>query len=141
MTLISLKILTLRILPAIELGSILVKTQHVAPIFFLLILFRHLSWSNKKILLKRLCARVLPPEFDKQRKQGFSIPIAEWLKAGAFRELFWDTLSSADCMFDTATVQGLLKGQDQGRNNGERLFALVQFELWRKAYNVNFSKF
>ena len=97
--------------------------------------------TNKKILLKRLCARVLPPEFDKQRKQGFSIPIAEWLKAGAFRELFWDTLSSADCMFDTATVQGLLKGQDQGRNNGERLFALVQFELWRKAYNVNFSKF
>ncbi|MDC0309230.1 asparagine synthase (glutamine-hydrolyzing) [bacterium] len=92
---------------------------------------------EKKILLKQLAARVLPPEFDKQRKQGFSIPMAEWLKAGPFRDLFWDTLTSADCMFHGGTVRGLLKGQDQGFSNGERLFALVQFELWRKAYGVS----
>jgi hypothetical protein len=30
-------------------------------------------WSEEKILLKRLPGRVLPPEFDPQRKQGFSI--------------------------------------------------------------------
>ncbi|WP_017302662.1 asparagine synthase (glutamine-hydrolyzing) [Spirulina subsalsa] len=93
--------------------------------------------SDKKILLKHLTNRVLPPEFDKQRKQGFSIPMAEWLKSGLFRELFWDTLSSPDCLFDKKTVQNLLKGQDQGRSNGERLFALVQFELWRKTYNTS----
>ncbi len=92
--------------------------------------------SKRKILLKRLAARVLPPEFDSQRKQGFSIPLAEWLKAGPFRELFWDTLSSRDCLFDTSTVHSLLKGQDQGRSNGERLFSLVQFELWRKIYGA-----
>jgi asparagine synthase (glutamine-hydrolysing) len=92
--------------------------------------------TDKKILLKRLAARLLPPEFDKQRKQGFSIPMADWLKAGPFRELFWDALSSADCLFDAATVRSLQRGQDQGRSNGERLFALVQFELWRKAYGV-----
>jgi len=93
--------------------------------------------NDKKILLKRLAAKVLPPEFDKQRKQGFSIPMAKWLKAGPFRDLFWDTLTSSDCMFDAATVRSLLKGQDQGRNNGERLFALVQFELWRKTYGAS----
>lgn len=93
--------------------------------------------NNKKILLKRLAARVLPPEFETHRKQGFSIPMAEWLKAGPFRELFWETLSSSDCIFDTFTVQSLLKGQDLGRNNGERLFALVQFELWRKTYGAS----
>lgn len=92
--------------------------------------------SDKKLLLRRLAERVLPPEFDKQRKQGFSIPMAEWLKAGPFRDLFWDVLSSADCFFDKSTVQELLRGQDRGRNNGERLFALVQFELWRKTYNA-----
>jgi asparagine synthase (glutamine-hydrolysing) len=94
------------------------------------------SERDKKILLKRLTARVLPPEFDKQRKQGFSIPLAEWLKRGPFRELFWDTLSSGDCLFDAKTVRALLKGQDAGFSNGERLFALVQFELWRKTYQV-----
>lgn len=92
---------------------------------------------DKKILLKRLAARVLPPEFDQQRKQGFSIPLAEWLKDGPYREIFWDTLSSVDCMFDSETIRGLLKGQDQGRSNSERLFALVLFELWRKNYNIS----
>jgi asparagine synthase (glutamine-hydrolysing) len=93
--------------------------------------------DDKKIILKRLAARVLPSEFDRKRKQGFSIPIADWLKAGPLRELFWSTLTSEDCLFDAVTVSSLLKGQDLGRNNGERLFALVQFELWRKTYCVN----
>lgn len=92
--------------------------------------------SDKKILLKRLAARVLPPEFDRQRKQGFSIPIAEWLKCGRFRELFWDVLTDPGCLFDRRAVRGLLSGQDRGRSNGERLFALVQFELWRRHYGA-----
>jgi asparagine synthase (glutamine-hydrolysing) len=92
--------------------------------------------SDKKILLKRLAARVLPRQFDKQRKQGFSIPLAEWLKTGPFRQLFWDTLASPACLFDRPTVQSLLKGQDRGFSNGERLFALVQFELWRRHYGA-----
>ena len=92
---------------------------------------------GRKILLKRLAARILPPEFDRQRKQGFSIPLSHWLKGGPFRDLFWDVLSDARCMFDQDTVKGLLRGQDRGRNNGERLFALVQFELWRREYRVS----
>ena len=92
--------------------------------------------NEKKILLKRLAARLLPHEFDKQRKQGFSIPLAQWLKVGPFRELFWDTLASPDSLFDQDTVRGLMRGQDRGFNNGERLFALVQFELWRKVYGA-----
>jgi asparagine synthase (glutamine-hydrolysing) len=93
---------------------------------------------EKKIMLKRLAARLLPPEFDQQRKQGFSIPMNEWLKKGPFRDLFWDVLKSDGCFFDRKTVDSLLVGQDRGRSNGERLFALVQFELWRREYQVNF---
>lgn len=93
---------------------------------------------EKKILLKRLTAKVLPPEFDRQRKQGFSIPMAEWLKSGPFRSLFHDVLRDPQCSFDAPTVDSLLRGQDMGCNNGERLFALVLFELWRKEYAVHF---
>jgi asparagine synthase (glutamine-hydrolysing) len=93
--------------------------------------------QERKILLKRLAARVLPPEFDRQRKQGFSIPLSHWLKGGPFRDLFWDVLSDPQCMFDHTTVRGLLRGQDRGRSNGERLFALTQFELWRREYQVS----
>jgi asparagine synthase (glutamine-hydrolysing) len=92
---------------------------------------------DKKILLKRLAARVLPPEFDRQRKQGFSIPLADWLKSGPFRDLFWDTLDSPDCAFHRPAVLGLLRGQDRGLNNSERLFSLVHYELWRRQYGVS----
>ena len=95
------------------------------------------TMSEKKILLKRLASKILPPEFDRQRKQGFSIPLAHWLKSAPYRELFWDTLTSHDCLFDRRTVHSLLKGQDRGFSNAERLFALVQFELWRREYRTN----
>lgn len=89
---------------------------------------------DKKIMLKRLGTRLLPPAFDTRRKQGFSIPLTAWLKEGPFRELFWDTLTASDCMFDKRATSALLEGQDRGYSNGERLFGLVQFELWRRHY-------
>lgn len=93
--------------------------------------------SEKKVLLKKLARRILPSNFDLKRKHGFSIPLSDWLKAGPFRDLFYDVLTSKDCMFDKRTVISLLKGQDKGLRNGERLFALVQFELWRKTYSTH----
>jgi asparagine synthase (glutamine-hydrolysing) len=94
--------------------------------------------QDKKLLLKRLTGRVLPPEFDRQRKQGFSIPLGEWLKCGTFRDLFNQVLHDPKCSFDTGIVNSLLNGQDSGRSNSERLFALVMFELWRREYDVTF---
>jgi asparagine synthase (glutamine-hydrolysing) len=94
---------------------------------------------DRKILLKRLAARVLPAAFDRQRKQGFSMPLASWLRAGAFRGLFHDVLSAPDIVFDRRIVRALLRGQDRGRGNGERLFALVLFELWRREYRASLA--
>jgi asparagine synthase (glutamine-hydrolysing) len=92
--------------------------------------------QDRKILLKRLSARVLPPQFDRQRKQGFSIPLASWLKQGPFRDLFHSVLLDSSCIFERQAVRGLLRGQDQGRNNSERLFALTLFELWRREHKI-----
>jgi asparagine synthase (glutamine-hydrolysing) len=92
--------------------------------------------NQKKILLKRLTSKVLPPDFDKNRKQGFSVPLASWLKAGSYRELFQDTLLSPNSIFDKKIIEKLLKYQDMGCNNSERLFSLVLFELWRNEYGV-----
>ena len=92
---------------------------------------------SKKILLKRLTARLLPPAFDRHRKQGFSIPLAAWLKSGPFLDMFREVLLDEGCMFDRRTVCRLFKGQERGRSNGERLFALVLFELWRREYHIS----
>lgn len=93
--------------------------------------------SSRKILLKKLCSRILPPEFDISRKQGFSIPLSEWLKGGTFRTLFEDVLYDPNCIFDKAMISSLFKGQDSGFNNEERLFSLTIFELWRKEYTIS----
>ena len=95
--------------------------------------------SQKKILLKRLTERLLPDGFDRQRKQGFSIPLNTWLTQGPFRDLFWDVLTQQNGTFDRKAVNRLLRLQDLGLNNGERLFGLVQFELWRRTYGISYG--
>ncbi|NBQ68652.1 MAG: asparagine synthase (glutamine-hydrolyzing) [Nitrosomonadaceae bacterium] len=92
--------------------------------------------SQRKILLKKLAVRLLPPEFDLQRKQGFSIPLSNWLKSGPWRDYFNEILLDEQCLFDKKTVIGLFRGQDQGMNNNERLFGLLLFELWRREYRM-----
>jgi len=92
---------------------------------------------EKKILLKRLTSRMLPPEFDRQRKQGFSIPLKAWLKRGPFRDLFYDVLMDSGSVFDSRICGSLLAGQGRGFSNAERLFSLVLFELWRRDYRVS----
>lgn len=91
---------------------------------------------SRKILLKRLAARLLPPQFDQQRKQGFSIPLAAWLETGPWREYLRTILLDEKCVFDRRAVTRLLAGQDRGRHNSERLFGLALFELWRREYQM-----
>lgn len=92
--------------------------------------------SRRKVFLKRLATRVLPPEFDLQRKQGLSIPLADWLKGGDVRRLFQNVLLDSQNIFDKGMMRSLIRGQDRGRSNSERLFALVLFELWRREYKA-----
>lgn len=93
--------------------------------------------ASRKVLLKKLTSRLLPPGFDQQRKQGFSIPLDSWLRSGAWFKYFREVLlDDGQTVFDRSVVQGLLDGQSKGRSNGERLFGLVMFELWRREYRV-----
>jgi asparagine synthase (glutamine-hydrolysing) len=95
------------------------------------------SAQDQKIILKLLAKKLLPKEFDFHRKQGFSIPIYDWLKkSGSFRDLFWCVLKDSECIFDSKIIDKLLEGQDKGYSNGERIFSLVLFELWRREYSL-----
>ena len=95
------------------------------------------NWRDRKILLREMAKRLLPPEFDSQRKQGFSIPIADWFK-GTWGNLVEDVLYADDqTLFDRGVIEGLMAGQRRGLLNAVRLFSLVMFELWRKEYRVS----
>jgi asparagine synthase (glutamine-hydrolysing) len=95
--------------------------------------------NGRKLLLKTLAQRLLPAAFDLNRKQGFSIPFPLWLQSGVWRDFFREVLlDRSQTTFDHRCVEQLLDGQRKGRANAERLFGLVMFELWRKAYGVAF---
>ena len=94
--------------------------------------------GSRKLLLKKLAARVLPAAFDQQRKQGFSIPLGSWLRQGPWQDFFRDALLGSDkATFERKEVKQLFDGQARGRVNSERLFALVMFELWRREYQIS----
>ena len=94
--------------------------------------------TSRKVLLKKLTARLLPPEFDQHRKQGFTIPLGSWLQSGPWQKLFQEVLLGSDnTLFCHKTISKLLAGQAKGLSNSERLFSLVLFELWRREYQIS----
>ena len=93
--------------------------------------------SQRKILLRQIAKRVLPPTFDLNRKQGFSIPLASWLK-GEWGVFMREVLDDADRrLFDPRVIRSLLDGQQRGFSNTARLFSLTMFELWRREYRIH----
>jgi asparagine synthase (glutamine-hydrolysing) len=92
---------------------------------------------ERKILPRRLAARLLPSGLDLARKQGFSLPLSSWLQ-GQWGPYVASVLADADRrIFDSAAIRGLIEGQQRGYSNAQRLFALVMFELWRREYRVS----
>ena len=92
--------------------------------------------QGRKILLRRLAAKLLPRDLDLRRKQGFSIPLQSWL-AGSYGRTFCDTLRDVDAsLFDRNAVRVLLKRHGSGVDNSKRLFLLTMLELWRRTHNV-----
>ena len=94
------------------------------------------SGGERKIILKRLAARVLPRELDLSRKQGFSIPLSHWFK-GDWGGLIIEALNQPDSPFDRRMVARLIAGERRGLRNAHRLFALAIFELWRRHYGIS----
>jgi asparagine synthase (glutamine-hydrolysing) len=92
--------------------------------------------GQRKILARLLAGRVLPPQFDLHRKQGFSPPLGAWFK-GRWGDYISAVLGEADAaLFDRSAVAGLLRSQRRGFANTQRLFALTMFELWRREYGI-----
>jgi asparagine synthase (glutamine-hydrolysing) len=92
----------------------------------------------KKRLLRQALAPLLPREILRGRKQGFSIPVAAWLRGplqGYAREVLSPATLSRQGCFDPATVTGLLDSHCSGREDLSRqLWGLMAFTLWFDRY-------
>lgn len=94
------------------------------------------SKQDRKILPKRLAARLLPKKLDLARKQGFSIPFDQWFRAD-WGPFIREVLNSADPeLWNRQAIADLVRGQESGRGNSQRIFAITMFELWRHEYKI-----
>ncbi len=97
-------------------------------------------WTTKHVLKRALAGR-LPHAILSRRKQGFGVPIAQWLR-GSLRPLLEQTLHP-----DRLRRVGLLDPDAVGRlvaqhlsaraDHRKALWQLLVFELWRETYLPN----
>ncbi len=97
--------------------------------------------SETKVLLKRVAARHVPRDCVYRPKQGFSIPIKNWLK-DEFRPLLDHYLAPARLassgIFDPGVVTQLQREHfDNRANHSHVLWALLVFEQWRDRWSVS----
>ncbi|MDD2806218.1 MAG: asparagine synthase (glutamine-hydrolyzing) [Elusimicrobiales bacterium] len=91
---------------------------------------------RRKIILRHLAKELLPKDLDVSRKQGFSVPLARWIR-GDFGNYLRDVVSGTGVgAFDKEAVSLLLRRQFCGDSNPQRLFALAIFQLWSRRYKV-----
>jgi asparagine synthase (glutamine-hydrolysing) len=97
--------------------------------------FRATLWQ-RKVLLRHLARRLLPPQLDLKRKQGFSIPLAAWIKGPWGARMSEILAGMMPGLFDAGAVAELFALQRKGLSNSQRLYALTMLELWRREYDV-----
>jgi asparagine synthase (glutamine-hydrolysing) len=93
---------------------------------------------TSKYILKRTFAPYLPRKILKQRKQGFTVPISDWLR-GPLGDLASKILLSNSLekrhLFNKNHLNWMLKEHKNRRQEfGHRIWSLVVFELWARLY-------
>ena len=91
-----------------------------------------------KYLLKKVASRYLPQELINREKQGFSFPIARWLRSDLreyTRRLFTQSRFVELGLFDGGYMSRLLEEHLGGAvDHNYRLWILINLEIWYRLY-------
>jgi asparagine synthase (glutamine-hydrolysing) len=96
-----------------------------------------LRGTTTKHILREAMKGVLPEEILTRKKMGFPVPVGAWFR-GAFKHVVDDYVLSERALnrghFDAAYVRNLVARHQAGENHAERLWALVNFEIWQRRF-------
>ncbi|MDQ3819963.1 MAG: asparagine synthase (glutamine-hydrolyzing), partial [Acidobacteriota bacterium] len=95
------------------------------------------GWTTKYIL-RRSMRNVLPDAILRRRKMGFPVPVGAWFR-GPFRSIIDEYVlgerARSRAIFDSAFVEQLVARHQSGaEDHSERLWALVNFEMWVRQF-------
>ncbi len=94
--------------------------------------------KDTKVILKKLASKYVPDECVYRPKEGFSIPIKNWL-TNEFRSLMEDLLNQnkikQDGIFNPGAVEQLKSEHLNGTaNHSHILWAMIVFQDWKKRW-------
>lgn len=84
--------------------------------------------GESRRLQQVLARKLLPSSLNTQRKQGFSIPLDEWLRSEGEMRLMYRMEGLPD-VINMSFVSNLVRGHIKGRKNGGRIFALIMLAI------------
>jgi asparagine synthase (glutamine-hydrolysing) len=99
--------------------------------------FKHRNGQGK-FLLRRVLAKHLPPSITNRPKQGFSVPMKDWLR-GDLRYLLDDHIigngARVGDWLDLPCARKLAREHVEGRRNHQHLlWSIVCLSLWKERY-------
>jgi asparagine synthase (glutamine-hydrolysing) len=90
-----------------------------------------------KYILRRAMRGVLPDQILTRRKMGFPVPVGKWFR-GNFRHVVDEYVLGERALsrgiFEPPYVRQLFARHLAGENHSERLWALVNFEMWLRQF-------
>ncbi len=97
-----------------------------------------LRGGTRKWILKKAFAGKLPEPILRRGKEGFSMPMKNWLN-GAWNALMHELLCrenlARDGLFDATHVEELMREHEaRARNHSHVLWGLMVFQLWRDRF-------
>ena len=94
------------------------------------------GWTTKYILRESM-KNILPDAILKRSKMGFPVPVGKWFR-NEFRDVIDEYVLServfARGIFSPAFVRKLVAEHAAGVNHSERLWSLVNFEMWQRQF-------
>jgi len=94
------------------------------------------GWTTKYVLRQSMKG-ILPDAILSRPKMGFPVPIGKWFR-GAYRTVVDEYVLSDRALsrgiFDREFVRGLVERHQIGEDHSERLWALVNFEMWQRQF-------
>ena len=97
-----------------------------------------LNQKEKKYILKKSFAPLLPPDILYRKKMGFSVPLAYWLrnelKSTAEEKLFHSDSGLSNYFKPTEIKNIWLEHQQQIKDHSATLWSLLMFEFWWQKY-------
>lgn len=96
-----------------------------------------LRGGSTKWILRQAMDGILPDEIIHRPKMGFPVPVGKWFR-GPFKHIVDEFVLGERALnrgiFDPAFVRSLVSRHNAGENHDERLWSLVNFEIWHRRF-------